>query len=135
MGYPYSYYEDLSPSWLLRGFFGNGLVIVSKYPLETLPELHQRVLGFTDYTRPDEYFACKGVLHVRVNVPGWGLINLYDTHYGAESYEPELKKFNSKQESIRINQAQELFDFIKNTQNDLPVLLMGDLNSCHHVDE
>lgn len=133
IGYPYSYYEDLPASWLLRGLVGNGLVIISKYPLETLPTLRQRVLGFTNYTRPDEYFARKGVLHVRVNVPDWGVMNLYDTHYGAESYVPELKKFNIKEESARINQAHELFEFIKTTKDDFPVLLMGDLNSYFKI--
>lgn len=133
VGYPYSYYEDLQPSWLLRGLVGNGLMIVSKYPLETLPELRQRVLGFSDYTRPDEYFARKGALHVRVRVPDWGPINLYNTHYGAESYDPELKKFNIKHESARIDQAHELFDFIKKTKDEWPVLLMGDLNSYFKI--
>lgn len=132
-GYPYSFYEDLPASWLLRGLFGNGLLIVSKYPLENRPELNQRVLGFTDFTRPDEYFARKGVLHVRANIPEWGVINLYDTHYGAESFVAEEKKFNIKHESARINQAHQVFEFIKNTKDDFPVLLMGDLNSYFKI--
>ena len=132
-GYPYSYYEDVPASWLLRGLFGNGLVVISKFPFETLPELNQRILSFTDFTRPDEYLARKGALHVRVNIPDWGAINIYDTHYGAISYDAEQKKFNSQHESARIDQARELFDFIKKTKEDLPVLLMGDLNSNYSI--
>ena len=128
-GYPFSFYEDLSPSIFLRGLVGNGLLIVSKFPLESSPHQEERVMGFSDYTRRDEYFARKGALHVRARIDGWGVLNLYNTHLGAESYTPELKQFDKENEVNRQKQALELFGFIKATQDHDPSILMGDFNS------
>lgn len=129
LGYKYSYFEDLPYSLLLRGIIGNGLLIVSKYPIETPAEQAQRVLGFTDFTRPDEYFARKGALHVKALIPDWGAVNLYDTHYGAVSFDADELQFDMSHETSRQKQAHELIDFIKKTSGDAPVLLMGDFNS------
>ena len=130
-GYPYSFYEDLSTSILLRGLVGNGLLIVSRYPLDIPKQLNERVLGFNEFTRPDEYFARKGVLHVRVLVPNFGAVNVYDTHFGDESYVPDEKRFSIEQEVARQQQGLEAVDFINSTKAQDPVIFMGDLNTYY----
>lgn len=128
-GYPYSYFEDLPVSVFLRGLFGNGLLLVSKYPIETSTNRDERLVAYTGFTRRDEYFAHKGALHIVVDISGWGKLNVYDTHLGAESYVPELGQFDQQHEADRQKQAQELFDFVLKTKGENPVALMGDFNS------
>lgn len=133
MGYPHIYSEDIPASWLLRGWIGNGLLIASKYPLILSADPQDRILAFTDFTRPDEYLARKGALHVRVNIKNFGEVSFYNTHLGAVSFEPSRKAFNPTHESRRQKQAQELFQFVQRTKENRAVILAGDFNAHSHV--
>jgi endonuclease/exonuclease/phosphatase family metal-dependent hydrolase len=133
LGYEYSFYEDRGSTFLLRGLVGNGLMIISKFPLEIPNNIEQRTLVFTDYTRPDEYFAAKGALHVRLRLSDKTQLSLYNTHLGAVSFEPKLKQFNLKQETARKKQSNELFKFIKATSQGNSIVLGGDFNTHLHT--
>lgn len=127
-GYPYFYHEDLKSSFWLRGWLGNGLLFISKYPLEIPEKLEDRVLGFAQFTRPDEYFARKGALHVRVRI-GSHEISLYNTHLGAISFVSKQNRFHDQQEINRLKQSQQLRNFVQKTKGGRPVILVGDFNA------
>ncbi len=128
-GYPFSFYEDIPASILMRGLVGNGLLVISRYPIEPINDPSHRVLAFSDFTRPDEYFARKGALHVKVSVPELGSVDIYNTHLGAVSFIPEKRQFNQAYNSSRKNQMAELVQFIRKTRSTVPLILAGDINT------
>lgn len=128
-GYLYSQEESLPANWLLRGWLGNGLLVVSKYPLAHISNQNERVLSFSTFTRPDEYFAGKGAVHMRVQIPDFGEISFYNTHLGAVSFNPKAQAFDSSHEQSRRQQSRELIEFIRKTHEERPIILAGDFNA------
>jgi hypothetical protein len=126
LGYPYAAARskkfNIKP---LRGIMGNGLLIVSKFPLDTKTEL----LRFQKRTRADEYFASKGAIKTRAQIPEVGLVDLYASHLGAVSYEPKLGTYNPKQEESKSHQAGQLVQWIGKTRTEEIQILGVDLNS------
>lgn len=132
-GYEYSYYENAPRRWWLRGVFGNGLLIASKIPLNKPEVKNERVMSFNTYTRHDEYFAGKGALNVNLQITPQMTVSFYNTHLGAVSYNPLTRRYNHKHELARQNQAQELFNFIKATHRENPIIVAGDFNAHYKI--
>lgn len=133
LGYNYSFYENGPSRFWLRGFFGNGLLIVSKVPLIKPESKSERVMSFSHYTRLDEYFAGKGALRVDLQIDTANTISFYNTHLGAVSFNPLTRDYNSRHESARQQQAKELFSFIKSTHQQNPIILVGDFNAHYKI--
>lgn len=127
-GYIHSFYKNLSSGILYRGYVGNGLLILSKIPLQIPKSNNEVAMSFSDFTRLDEYFSGKGALHVNLLLTEKKVISFYNTHMGAVSFEPEKKTYNLKHESVRQSQGQELFQFIKTTSSSNSMILVGDFN-------
>lgn len=132
MGYKYSVQgSDSIMSYL---GIGNGLLIVSRLPLDKKPVF----TTFSVETRPDEgpIFARKGVIKTMVNVGGligeskW--VDIYASHLGgfstilkdgvADEYIPE-------EQAAKAEQAQQLANFVKSTRSSDDAILAVDLNS------
>jgi len=114
-GYKYSAFGrpcvGWKESWGIRGFLGNGLLVLSKYPLSS-PE----VMKFSKYTRIEEYITYKGALYVQVQVPSLGWIDLFVSHLGA--FSTLLKNniadsFHVDHLEKKLIQARELKQFIE----------------------
>lgn len=133
LGYEYSFFENAPSNIWLRGIFGNGLLIVSKVPLQVPQVQSERVIAFRDYTRSDEYFAGKGALRVDVQAGPQTTISFYNTHLGAVSFNPLTRQYNSRHEKARQNQARELFNFVKSTHHQNPIILAGDFNTHYKI--
>lgn len=132
LGYRYS--VQGSDSLMSYLGIGNGLLIVSRFPLDKNPVFNT----FSLATRADEgpIFARKGVIKTRVNVGAligeskW--IDIYASHLGgfatvlkdgkADEYIPE-------EQAAKAAQAVELAEFIKSTRTSEDAILGVDLNA------
>ncbi|MGZ3699329.1 MAG: endonuclease/exonuclease/phosphatase family protein [Bdellovibrionota bacterium] len=124
-GYPHHAYLENNPFSLLRGLIGNGLLVVSKFPIR--PSTHQLV--FADYTRTDEYFAMKGAILVQVEIPGVGLVDFYNAHLGAVSFNEKRRLYDADHVRARYRQFEELVAWIGRTKGKGIVFLAADLNT------
>jgi len=127
LGFNYALYKN-PKSHIFRGKLGNGLLIVSRYPLD--PQL--QLMHFSKYTRTDEYFTYKGAIKTRVNLPHVGWVDLYASHLGAVTTKVVDEKpdhFDGKQLQKKFNQAEELAQFIAKTSSSPLVVLATDLNT------
>ncbi len=92
--------------------FGSGLVTLSRFP----------VVGgaYRRYTRaaaPDAW-AAKGMVVVRLDVPGFGALHVVNTH---------LQAWRAR--GVRVGQIRELERFVREHSAGVPTLLAGDLNA------
>ncbi|MGE3973043.1 MAG: endonuclease/exonuclease/phosphatase family protein [Bdellovibrionales bacterium] len=135
VGYPYIVFGEASSVWSerlgLRGLFGNGLMIASKYPLSPV-----KVMKFSNYTRADEYPTFKGALYTRIHKPGFEPIDLFTAHLGAfttETIERDGKQIpdhiNPRHTTVKLSQAYELINFIKAERKSRSLIFAGDLNT------
>jgi endonuclease/exonuclease/phosphatase family metal-dependent hydrolase len=130
-GYVYSAMKTPSVMWN----FGitNGLLIVSRFPLD--PNIEAIV--FNDSTRDDEslIFARKGVIKTRVSVDDqW--VDVYATHLGGFSTEmKDGKAFNfvSSEQVSKAKQADQVANFIRQTHTSPSMVLAADLNTHPYV--
>jgi len=107
------------------GFFNNGFltssgcVLVSRFPIAQQQQLvFEHRSRFIDYGFRADGLAAKGVLHARLIVDKSLKLDVYVTHLEA------------RDETIRLQQFQELADFIHNTADrNNPLLLLGDMNT------
>ncbi|MEZ0369704.1 MAG: endonuclease/exonuclease/phosphatase family protein [Candidatus Sericytochromatia bacterium] len=132
--HPYGYRQDKG------GFLtsNSGLTTLSKY------EILEKDFKPFSYSSGTDSLSRKGITFSRIEVPGVGPVDVYNTHYQAGS-SPELpwsvKALNwmspltavlplglSKQQ-IRLTQNQELEAFIDQHDRGNPVLVTGDFNS------
>jgi endonuclease/exonuclease/phosphatase family metal-dependent hydrolase len=132
LGYPYSYFEGQN-STTFRGMIGNGLFIVSKYPMFVAKDPKQRLLTFSSYTRTDEYPTYKGALRVKIQVPELGMIDFYNAHLGAVTFDTDKKTFDSEETRSREIQAWELYQFIQSTKSSEEVIVAADLNTHYKL--
>jgi endonuclease/exonuclease/phosphatase family metal-dependent hydrolase len=107
-----------------RGLIGNGLLVFSKYEMKSAVHL----FSFSGFTRADEYFASKGVIHAEVNLPDLGWVDFYNTHLGAVFFEPSRRMWNSDQLKSHEDQGKELLRFVLQTRTHSTQIITGDLN-------
>jgi endonuclease/exonuclease/phosphatase family metal-dependent hydrolase len=98
----------------LRGRLGNGLLVLSRYPLA-----RERVRRFSAFTHVQEFFASKGALFVDV-LTAQGPVTLINTHLGSG--------FSPMVTPRRLAQLRELCEWIRGLPRECPVILAGDLN-------
>jgi endonuclease/exonuclease/phosphatase family metal-dependent hydrolase len=122
-GYPYSVSD--SQTGFIRGIMGNGLLIVSKFPLDT----HVDMIKFKEFTVFDEFFAYKGAIRTKVDIPYAGLVDLYDSHLGAVDFDSKLGEYKQNEEDKKTDQAGELAHWIETTRSEGVQILSADLNS------
>jgi endonuclease/exonuclease/phosphatase family metal-dependent hydrolase len=101
--------------------FGGGLMILSKYPIETTREL------VFDKGVASDGFVTKGVLYAKVKI-GSSYVHVFNTHMQA-SYGYEFKE-NDPYALIRQKQIKEVSSFIAKIalDDDHPIIAMGDFN-------
>jgi len=110
--------------------FGGGLMIISKYPIETTREL------VFDKGVASDGFVTKGVLYAKVKI-GSSYVHVFNTHMQA-SYGYEFKD-NDPYALIRKKQIQQVATFIAKIALDdhYPIITMGDfnVNAIRRVDD
>ena len=121
---PNRYDDGVTPPFL-RGAFGDGLLILSRYPLEVPQDWR---LHFDGFTRPDEWFVRKGALHAVVYPPGTEAVHVYTSHLGAVDFNPALSIYDPSQESTRDAQIAQLIAWMRATAPSGPRVLAIDAN-------
>jgi endonuclease/exonuclease/phosphatase family metal-dependent hydrolase len=106
--YPYTVSGD-GPKGIK--LLGSGLVIASKYPLSDSATLTYKACSGSDC------LARKGALYAKVTVPGYGEIDLINTHLNAGK--------NRKTKEAQLN---ELLEFVSKKRSHRPMIIMGDFN-------
>ncbi len=106
------------------GVFGSGLFIMSRYPFVAYDFWRYSLNGEPDDLIRSDYYAGKGLAWVRVQTPQ-GLIDFYNTHLIA----PYDEIGDDIYYSHRVTQAYELTRHVKETSQDTPAIVTGDLNS------
>lgn len=92
--------------------FGSGLVTLSRFPVEG-GHFHR----YERAAAPDAW-AAKGLVVVRLLVPGFGPLHVVNTHLQAW-----------RAGGIRVQQVRELERFVRSHSSGVPTLLAGDLNA------
>lgn len=92
--------------------FGSGLVTLSRFPIEG-----GTFRSYESAAAPDAW-AAKGVVVVRLEVPGFGPLHVVNTHLQAW-----------RGGGIRVQQIRELERFVRSHSAGVPTLLAGDLNA------
>jgi len=85
-------------------------------------------MRFSSFTRLDEVLAAKGCIKTRVKHPIAGWIDIYNSHLGAVSYDQKNKIYNSVQSHIRLQQNNELIDWLRKTRSSEKLIITVDLN-------
>lgn len=115
----------------------SGLEMFSKHPI-----IKRDFKAFRLGTDSDA-LAGKGVAFIRVQVPGIGPVDVYDTHYQANAdnpmpwYKKAAKKVSSmilpgydkSHEAIRMHDNQILGELIKKHDKGYPTFVLGDFNT------
>ncbi len=112
MRYPYFSYRPQRKK--LKGRLGNGLLVLSKFPI-----LEEKGAAFSCFTRPDEFFANKGFLLTQIETPG-GIFYLLNTHMGAGR--------NPSDTCRRMKQLEEMLTEANGLSRHFPIFLAGDFN-------
>jgi endonuclease/exonuclease/phosphatase family metal-dependent hydrolase len=94
--------------------FNSGLLILSKHPI-----VAQHVVEFEGLCSGFDCLANKGMQHARIDVPGVGLIDVFNTHMNA---------FGA--EDVRLEQVDLLAEFILRHSDPArrPIVMLGDYN-------
>lgn len=100
------------------GSFGSGLTSFSKYQV-----VKKGFKKFSECSGAD-CFSNKGVFFMRLNVPQLGQIDLYNTHYQAQTGESE--------EQIRVASNKEFADFVKQNEVGNLTIITGDFNFINY---
>lgn len=127
LGYPYHTFQIPEKSWWSLKW-GNGLMIVSKYPIDPKVDL----LTFKNSTRSIEGFALKGAIMARVSVPCVGWVEVVNTHLGAFSTlksKGKISHFNHEHLRLKYEQTLELRNFLKEKSTSEFMVLAGDFNT------
>ncbi len=127
LGFAYSVYGTNSLMDLIG--INNGLLIISRYPLDT----NLSKLTFTQGTRLDEgpIFARKGAIKTRIKFnEKW--IDLYASHtggFGTILKDGMAYNFKSDEQTLKAKQTEELASFIRQTRSSPNLILGVDLNT------
>jgi endonuclease/exonuclease/phosphatase family metal-dependent hydrolase len=131
LGFPYAAFGNPGAGALQRGMYGNGLLVISRYPLQAAS-----VLRFTKFTRGDEYFTYKGAIKTFVTLPGMGRVEIVDAHLGAvdtELAEGRPDHFNAAQVAVQEEQLGELARFIAADRAHGALVAAMDMNAHYEV--
>ncbi len=122
-GYRYSLHNS-GRARGLRGWLGNGLLLLSKYPMRVgSPPLH-----FDDYTEGKEFFASKGCLHAVIDLPKLGAIDFFNTHFGSLAWLALKKEFCRQHELRHGRQLKQFIDYVADRGKNKVRILAGDFN-------
>jgi endonuclease/exonuclease/phosphatase family metal-dependent hydrolase len=108
---------------LLRGAFGNGLLIASRFPVK-----RHALLEFSTYTHHEEYFVRKGALALTVEIPEIGDVDLINTHLGTVRFDARRACFVSRDGDRQLAQIEELVCFARTFSSADRLIVAGDLN-------
>lgn len=122
-GYPYAIFEP-GTGGLLRGVFGNGLLVASRFPVK-----RRALREYAGYTYHDEYFVRKAALAVTIDVPEFGNVDLVDTHLGAVRFDVKRSSFIERDDDAQLAQIEELADFSLDFASTGRLIVAGDLNT------
>ncbi len=111
----YKYYRS--------GFLGSGLLTMSAFPIREGFFHRYKKAGNWYCLWEGDWWAGKGCALTRIELPGIGFLDFYNTHmqagYGNENYRP-----------VKEAQARELAEFINVSYHpEFPTILVGDLNT------
>jgi endonuclease/exonuclease/phosphatase family metal-dependent hydrolase len=112
LNYQYYYYNPVREAF--KGYMGNGLLILSKYPI-----VQQECVFFNHHTAWFEYYAHKGILSVQIETPS-GYFSLLNTHLGSGNKIHHVQK--------RKEQLTETLNYIDKLSAKQPIILTGDFN-------
>lgn len=120
--YPYFAYSRHKNIFRIQ----NGLLFLSKYPIQK-----SDFILFENGTIDEYFFACKGVLFVKLKESPLGELEIYNTHTtaGGAFYHPE----NKKVDRIRHKQLKQLLNLTKIGSG--LAILVGDFNTGPNVSE
>lgn len=119
----------------------SGLQIFSKYPI-----VARDFQGFY-FSTDEDALAKKGVAFVRLNVPGIGFVDVYDTHYQANGDKalPWFKDLLRKavgvvlpgatmpHDAIRMHDNQVMVEMVRKHDQGYPTFVMGDFNAADNT--
>lgn len=124
------------------GMLGNGLFVCSKFKIlsaKPTPGGEPAVLvtntprlQFTEYTRSDEnpLVVRKGAMLVQIEHPNLGIIDLFNIHTGAVSFDQSTRNKDSNQEQINLAQLEDAAEYIRKNHNPAHrLVVMTDMNS------
>lgn len=104
-----------------KALINSGLFVMSEYPIVKVDKV-----VFGSQCTGWDCMANKGVLYAQIDIPGIGLVDVFNTHFNS------VGSSGSKKEKVYAVQAQQLqiaIDFIKaNTSSERPALFVGDVN-------
>jgi endonuclease/exonuclease/phosphatase family metal-dependent hydrolase len=121
-GYAHAAFVEGRRGWV-RGYFGNGLLILSRYPLVGEPELQE----FSGYTYFEEFFVRKGALRVTLQLPTGEQVDVVNTHLGAVRFDGRRAARMHADDQAHLAQVRELAAFIKTGTR--PTLIAADFNA------
>lgn len=102
--------------------FGSGLTSLSKHPIiEYDYKEFSSCLSF-------DCWANKGILFTRIQLPGVGPIDVYNTHYQASQYGSEFV-------DIRLSDNQDLYEFYQKHNEGYLTIISGDFNFLETSEE
>lgn len=94
---------------------GNGLVVLSRYPIRRVAQLQYQACEGTDC------LARKGVVFVRLELPGGARLDVYATHLQAGR--------STQAAQVRARQLEGLLAFVERRDQGHPTMLLGDFNA------
>ncbi len=122
----------------IRTNMGNGLLIVSKekFKIADSSECKTEQMRFHKYTTFDEVFTMKGAIKTCVEIPGVGIVELYNSHLGAADWvagdKTKAGYFDAEMDSKRAIQAKELANFINETHDPNRPMIAGISLGTHY---
>lgn len=105
------------------GFLGNGLVILSKYPIEE--SYFHRFKANNPWWKvwEGDWWAGKGIGHARIRLPNDTYLDFYNVH--AQAY-----RGNQESDDVRLEQFREASEFLNQASlQNSPVFFVGDFNT------
>jgi endonuclease/exonuclease/phosphatase family metal-dependent hydrolase len=91
--------------------FSSGLLILSKHPITATATMTFKACGGFDC------FSRKGAQYARIEVPGFGPLDVFNTHLNANGHQ-----------WARAGQARELLSFVRRYSTGAPAIVGGDFN-------
>jgi len=111
--------------WLNNFMLGNGLLIISKLPIDLTTT---KAISFEGYTAQEEFFTRKGAIYCEIKSKDFGKISLINAHLGSVDYQRNKNRFRRDQIKTQKKQLLELEDFIQKHSGSNPLFIGADLN-------
>lgn len=105
------------------GLVGSGLLVLSRWPIAEAFFHRYTKQGYWYRFDQGDYWAAKGVCLARIELPGGGLLDFFNTHAQAGYGVPEYRQ-------VRLVQMREHAEFVNAAATgSAPVLCAGDFNT------